>query len=273
MEDFFKINNKVIIITGAGGLLGQQHAEIIAAFGGKTVLLDKNSEAINKLSIKIKKKYLVDTLPIEVDITKENEVKEALVKIKNKFGKIYGLINNAANNPKIEKSKKVFSRLESLDLKMWHDDINVSLTGGLICSKYFGSEISKNPNGGVIINISSDLGIVSPDQRLYEEKNLKKESQIVKPISYSVVKFGIIGLTKYLATYWADKNVRCNAICPGGIENNQDSNFLKKVSDRIPLGRLAKADEYQSTIIWMLSERSSYLNGSVVVIDGGRTSW
>ena len=152
------------------------------------------------------------------------------------------------------------------------EDINVSLTGSLICSKYFGTEISKNPNGGSIINISSDLGIISPDQRLYQKKNIPKNKQIVKPVSYSVVKFGIIGLTKYLATYLAESNVRCNAICPGGVENNQNQIFLK-VKKKIPLGRLVKADEYQSTIIWMLSEKSSYLNGSIITIDGGRTSW
>ena len=272
-EDYFKIKDKVVVITGAGGLLGQQHAEIIAFFGGIPILLDKNISSVKLLSNRIYSRYGIEALTLQVDITKEIQVKDALKKIIIKEKKIDGLINNAANNPKVEKDKSQFMRLENFDLDVWNEDLNVSLTGSLICSKYFGTEISKNPNGGSMINISSDLGIISPDQRLYKKKDTPKTKQIVKPVSYSVVKFGIIGLTKYLATYWPESNVRCNAICPGGVDNNQDSDFLKKVKKKIPLGRLAKRDEYQSTIIWMLSEKSSYLNGSIIAIDGGRTSW
>lgn len=272
-DNYFNIEGKVVVITGAGGLLGKKHAEIVAMFGGIPILLDKNLNSIKSLSQEILSKYGVKVLAIKVDITKENQVKNALNKILKKKNKIDGLINNAANNPQIERNESNFLRLENFDLKLWADDLNVSLTGSLICSKYFGTEISKNANGGCIINISSDLGVISPDQRLYKKKNLPKNKQIVKPISYSVVKFGIIGLTKYLATYWPESNVRCNAICPGGIENGQDPEFIEKVSSRIPLGRLAKTDEYQSTIIWMLSDKSTYLNGSIITIDGGRTSW
>jgi len=115
--------------------------------------------------------------------------------------------------------------------------------------------------------------LIAPDQRLYRKEGIADNFQNVKPVTYSVVKTGLIGLTRYLATYWADKNVRCNAICPGGVENNQPEDFLSEVSSRIPMGRLAKSDEYQSTIIWMLSDASSYLNGSIVSVDGGRTAW
>ena len=142
-----------------------------------------------------------------------------------------------------------------------------------MCAKKYGYLISKNPNGGSIINISSDLGIIAPDQRLYEEKGISSELQPVKPVSYSVVKSGIIGLTRYLATYWAEKNVRCNAMCPGGIDNNQSDDFLKEVAKRIPMNRLANPEEYQSTLVWMLSDSTSYLNGAIISIDGGRTAW
>ena len=110
------------------------------------------------------------------------------------------------------------------------------------------------------------MGLIGPDQRVYEK-------DFVKPISYSVVKSGIIGLTKYTATYWADKNIRCNAISPGGIDNNQSKDFLKKIERLIPLGRLAKAEEYQGVSVWILSDASSYLTGSIISIDGGRTAW
>ena len=108
---------------------------------------------------------------------------------------------------------------------------------------------------------------------LYQEKGISDDQQNVKPVSYSVVKSGLIGLTRYLATYWAEKKVRCNAICPGGVLDGQDVNFLDRVQQRIPMNRLAKPDEYQGTLIWMLSDASSYLNGAVVPVDGGRTTW
>lgn len=156
---------------------------------------------------------------------------------------------------------------------MWDQDIAVGLTGAYLCSKYFGYIISKNKNGGSIVNISSDLGIIAPDQSIYEEDGILHNEQTVKPVSYSVVKSGIIGLTRYIATYWADKNVRCNAMCPGGVENGQPEVFLNKLRSKIPLKRLASSDEYQGTLIWMLSNASSYLNGSIVSVDGGRTTW
>ena len=142
-----------------------------------------------------------------------------------------------------------------------------------MCAKYYGYQISKNPNGGSIVNISSDLGLVAPDQRLYSKHGLNETQQPVKPVTYSVVKTGLIGLTRYLATYWVEKNVRCNAMCPGGVKNGQPDEFLREVNVRIPMGRMANADEYQGTLIWMLSDASSYLNGEIIPVDGGRTSW
>ena len=166
-----------------------------------------------------------------------------------------------------------FSKLENFPIKIWNKDIAVGLTGAWLCSKHYGSEIAKNKKGGSIVNISSDLGLIAPDQRLYMKKNETEKNRSVKPVTYSVVKSGLIGLTRYLSTYWADKGVRCNVMCPGGIENGQSDEFLDKVKTRIPMGRLAKSDEYQGTLIWMLSNASSYLNGAVVPVDGGRTVW
>lgn len=156
---------------------------------------------------------------------------------------------------------------------MWNQDIAVGLTGAFLCSKHYGGLISENPNGGSIVNISSDLGLIAPDQRLYYDKSLADNQQAVKPVTYSIVKTGLVGLTRYLSSYWADKNVRCNAICPGGVENGQPKSFLDEVSYRIPMNRMAKVDEYQGALVWMLSDASSYLNGAIIPIDGGRTVW
>jgi NAD(P)-dependent dehydrogenase (short-subunit alcohol dehydrogenase family) len=274
LDNIFRLDGKVIVITGATGLLGRKHAQAIACYGGTPVLLDLSQKMVDELANELNNQYKVGSVGFSVDITNERIVENNANQIIEHFGKIDGLVNNAANNPKVEDSSEVnFSRLENFPLKVWHDDLNVGLAGSFLCAKYYGFEISKNPNGGSIINISSDLGLMAPDQRLYSKPGLSEDQQPVKPITYSVVKTGLIGLTRYLATYWAEKNVRCNAICPGGVENGQPEEFLKDVSSRIPMNRLAKADEYQGTLLWMLSDASSYLNGAIVSVDGGRTAW
>ena len=274
LENIFRLDGKVIVITGAAGLLGRKHAEAIACYGGTPILLDLSEQAVNKLADELNNKYNIDSVGFSIDITDEDAIKSNVNQIVESFGKIDGLINNAANNPKVDDSVAVnFSRLENFPIDIWNDDIDVGLTGSFLCAKYYGYQISKNPNGGSIVNISSDLGLVAPDQRLYSKHGLPEDQQPVKPVTYSVVKAGIIGLTRYLATYWAKKNVRCNAMCPGGIQNGQPEEFLYEVSQKIPMDRLANVDEYQGTLVWMLSDASSYLNGAIIPVDGGRTAW
>jgi NAD(P)-dependent dehydrogenase (short-subunit alcohol dehydrogenase family) len=273
-QSLFSLKGKVIVITGASGLLGRKHAEAVAAFDGIPVLLDLSQDLLEEQAAMLRQRYSVNAAGFSVNITDETQVKNNAALLIKKFGKIDGLVNNAANNPKVEDNlEKKFSRLENFQLDMWNQDIEVGLTGAFLCVKHYGHEIAQNPLGGVIVNISSDLGLIAPDQRLYSNPDLKTQNQSVKPITYSVVKTGLLGLTRYIATYWTDKNVRCNAICPGGVENGQSETFINNVSSRIPMGRLAKHDEYQGTLIWMLSDASSYLNGAIVAVDGGRSSW
>ena len=274
LNKLFSLEGKVIIITGAAGLLGKRYAEVVAAYGGTPILLDLSKEAVDKISKKLNKKYSVNAAGFVVDITDESQIENNVKILMERYGKIDCLVNNAANNPKVEDNpEKNFSRLENFPLHIWNQDVAVGLTGAFLCAKHYGNIISKNINGGSIVNISSDLGLIAPDQRLYKKEGLLEESQPVKPVTYSVVKTGIIGLTRYLSTYWIEKNVRCNAICPGGVENKQSDEFLKEVSSRIPMNRLAKKNEYQGTLIWMLSDASSYLNGAIISVDGGRTAW
>ena len=274
LESIFNLESKIIVITGATGLLGRKHAEAIACYGGTPILLDLSQGIIDDFSNELNAKYNTNAIGFAIDITNEQAIANNAKLLIDKFGKIDGLVNNAANNPKVEESSdKNFSRLENFPLNIWNDDIAVGLTGSFLCSKHYGEKIAQNPNGGSIVNISSDLGLIAPDQRLYKKNGIPENLQNVKPVTYSVVKTGLIGLTRYLATYWADKNVRCNALCPGGVENGQPDDFLREVSKRIPMGRMANSDEYQGALLWMLSDASSYLNGAIVPIEGGRTTW
>ncbi len=274
LKHLFNIDGQVVVITGATGLLGRKHAEVVAAYGGTPILLDLNQDAIDRLAKELAKKYNVPATGMVVDITDESNIADNCSQLIQEFGTISGLINNAANNPKVEDSHdKNFSRLENFPLETWNQDIAVGLTGAFLCAKHYGNAIAKNPAGGSIINISSDLGLIAPDQRLYMKEGLATDMQAVKPVTYSVVKTALLGLTRYLATYWPDKKVRCNALCPGGIENGQNNAFLAELHSRIPMGRMAKANEYQGVLIFMLSQASAYLNGAIIPVDGGRTTW
>ena len=248
----FNFENKNIIITGGSGFLGSQ---IVDAF---------LNEKANVYILDIKKPKKNSAKYFKSDITKENDLKKILNYFKQRKLKIDVLINNAAIDYTPKKLEKQNLKLENFPNNLWDKDISVSLKGSYLCTKVFGSYMSKMKKGN-ILNISSDLGIIAPDQRIYKNKDF------IKPVTYSVVKHGIIGLTKYTASYWGKNNIRCNAIAPGGIFNNQDKSFVKKINQLIPLGRMAKKKEYNALVLFLCSELSSYLTGSIVVADGGRT--
>jgi len=270
----FDLKDRVIVITGGAGLLGVMHAESIAEAGGTPVLADVNGESAEKAATSISKKFSVPALGVKTDITDKISVEELRDTILNRFGRIDGLINNAANNPKMEDSQQSteWSRFENFSLDAWEQDVNVGLKGAFLCSQVLGSKMAEQGKG-VIINISSDLGLVGPDQRLYEKEGVPADKQPVKPVTYSVIKSGLIGLTRYLATYWATKGVRVNALCPGGVEAGQPDDFKERLHSRIPMDRMANKDEYQGAILFLVSDASSYMTGATLAVDGGRTCW
>jgi len=273
VKQAFDLTDKVAVITGGAGFLGEKHAETIAEFGGIPVLLDIDEKAGTKKAIRISDEYQVDCVFKLCDITDESQIFNVRDALLSKYERIDILINNAAIDPKIKENPEInFSRLENFPIDQWNLEMAVGLTGAMLCSKVFGYEMAKKGKG-VILNISSDLGIIAPDQRIYKKEGLPENEQPVKPVTYSVIKHGLIGLTKYLATYWADKGVRCNALCPGGIYNNQPDEFVKKISNLIPLGRMAHEDEYKASVVFMVSEASKYMNGSILFVDGGRSIW
>jgi len=272
-QALFDLTGRVAVITGGAGLLGTKHAEIIAAAGGSPVLLDLPQAKPEAAAAAIATKYGVDATGLAVDITQLAQIDNVRNELLARFRRIDILINNAANNPKVESGgSKVWSRLENFPLEVWNDDLRVGLTGAFLCSRVFGSEMAKRGKG-VILNIASDLAVIAPDQRLYRQEGIPEDQQPVKPVTYSVVKTGLIGLTRYLATYWATSGVRVNAISPGGVFNNQPPAFLAELHQRIPLARMAHADEYQGSILFLCSDASSYMTGANLIVDGGRTCW
>ena len=274
IQSKFDLSNDIAVVTGGAGLLGTKHCEALLEAGSKVIIMDRDQKALDAAADLFSGKYSGNYLALNVDITKEEKIILAKEKIYEKY-KSYPsiLINNAAIDKKYETNDIVNkTRLEKFDLEQWNIEISVGLSGAFLCCKHFGIEMSKKKKG-VILNISSDLGLIAPSQFLYENKQISNENQSVKPVTYSVIKHGLLGLTRYVSTYWAKDGVRCNALAPGGVYNKHDKDFVNRLSKLIPMGRMARIDEYKSTIVFMCSEASSYMNGSIVSMDGGRTVW
>ncbi len=271
--DIFDLTGRVAIITGGAGLLGQQHAEAIASAGGIPVLADIQFSNVDPMSRIWVERFGPLACAVQTNITQPESVKALLSDVLVRYGRIDILINNAANNPKMENPSNVeFSRFEFFPLKQWDADLMVGLTGAFLCSQIIGGEMARR-GLGVVLNVASDLAVIAPDQRLYRQPGLPEEKQPAKPVTYSVVKTGLIGLTRYLATYWANKGVRVNAISPGGVYNQQPEEFVQRLSNLIPLERMARLDEYQGAILFLCSDASSYMTGANLIIDGGRSCW
>jgi NAD(P)-dependent dehydrogenase (short-subunit alcohol dehydrogenase family) len=249
------LTDRVVAITGGSGLLGREHAKAVAAAGGIPVALDLEGDDA-----------------IACDVTSEDSLQQALAKLLDRHGRLDALVNNAARNPKVEDGGGGWSRLETFPLAEWNSDIAVGLTGAFLASRVFGAELARR-GGGAIVNIASDLAVIAPDQRIYRQDGLADDEQPVKPVTYSVVKTGLLGLTRWLSTYWAAAGVRVNAISPGGVYAGQPDEFVQKLTSLIPMGRMADADEYAGAIVFLCSDASRYMTGQNVVIDGGRTAW
>jgi NAD(P)-dependent dehydrogenase (short-subunit alcohol dehydrogenase family) len=272
MKDLFDLGGRVVIVTGGAGLLGDRHADVIAAAGGIPIVVDIDGRRAQERAAVHAERHNVPATGIETDITDPAAVRHLLDEVIDSHGRVDGLINNAANNPKVEGNGSDFSRLESFTLAQWTDDVAVGLTGAFLCSQVIGSHLATQGFGS-IVNISSEYGMLGPDQRLYRRGGVADNEQPVKPISYSVTKAGLDGMTRWLATYWAERGVRVNTLTVGGVENGQPSGFVELAKARIPMARMARPDEFQGAILYLLSDASSFMTGANLVVDGGKSTW
>ena len=264
----FDLTDRNIIITGSSCTLGSQYADTLSQTGANVILIDINKN--NNLDRTLRKKYKTKAKFYCADISIEKNVLSLKKNILKDFKKIDGLINNAAytNISAIKDSDNISASFEKFSFKLWKKTLDVNLSSVFNCCKVFGSQMVKQRRG-TIVNIASIYGMVGTDQRIYGN------SKINSPASYAAAKGGIINLTRYLAAYWHKKNIRVNTLTPGGVldKKYQKQNFIEKYSQKTILGRMARRDEYNGAILFLMSDASSYMTGSNLVIDGGWTAW
>ena len=263
VKKLFDLSEKVIIITGAAGMLGSQYVHGLSKQGADVVLADINITECKKIEKNIKNLYNTEPYSIKLDLTKNKSIESMQSKILKKYSKIDVLINNAAyqGNPKIRTAG-----FEKLSLDAWNQAIDVNLTGVFLCCQIVGKQMVKQKFGN-IINISSTYGLVGPDQRIYGKSGQNSAA------FYAATKSALLNLTRYLSAYWQGTGIRVNTFSPGGVENNQDADFIKRYSLRTPLKRMARKDEYVGSLIFLASDASSYMTGSNLIVDGGWTAW
>jgi 2-deoxy-D-gluconate 3-dehydrogenase len=271
--DKFSLKDKVAVVTGGVGLLGAEFCKTLAEAGAAVAVVDLNGEAAGKVAEGLVKSGY-KAMGIATDITKQDSVNAMVASVIAKFGRLDVLVNSAALDPKFDPDAAAKGiapgAFEDYPLEQWNAAMNVNLTGMFLVTQACVKQMVAQGKKGSIINICSTYGLNGPDQRIY----IKDGKRVAyKPVYYTTTKAGVMGFTKYLAAYYAETEIRVNALTPGGVFNNHEEYFVKNYSAKTILGRMAKKDEMNGALLFLASEASSYMTGNNVIVDGGWTAW
>ena len=268
--DRFLLTGRTAIVTGGAGLLGSEFCRTLAAAGASVGVLDLDPRRAGAVAQQIREEKGI-ALAIEVDVTDAESLKRAAAGVREAFGEVEILVNSAARDPKFDPGHRetATNAFEDLPLAEWEEALKVNLTGIFLTTQAVVPSML-NRGRGSIVNICSTYGLVGPDQRIYHAEGRPAQ---FKPVWYSVTKAGVLGFTRYLATYFAGKGIRVNALTPGGVYQDHDAEFVRQYSARTVLGRMANKDEMNGALLFLASDASSYMTGSNLVVDGGWTAW
>lgn len=279
IADLFDLNDQVIVITGGAGLLGTEFCQVVASAGAYVVVADVDAQAAAALADSLNTRFPASETStrapratgIGTDVSKAESVQSMVAATLRTFGRLDVLVNSAALDPKFDPqhSGAHTNAFEHYPLEAWNRALEVNLTGTFLCCQAAVAPMLSQ-GSGVIVNVSSIYGLVGPDQRIYQQNDQPPQ---YKPAYYSVTKAGVLGLTRYLAAYYAGKNIRVNALTPGGVYNQHDQAFVQAYSARTVLGRMAEKDELNGALLFLASQASAYMTGANLVVDGGWTTW
>lgn len=267
-DDLFRLDGKVAVVTGGAGILGQGYCRALAQRGAKVVVADINQSACDELAVQLAEQTGANVLGLAVDLSSEASIVDWSKAILDAHGRVDVLMNNAA-----AKASGFFSPLENYSLKTWKEVMAVNVDAIFLAVRELGPGMAERGSGS-IINVASIYGVVGPDQRIYEGSWYEDLGGAINtPMIYAATKGAVISMTRYLATYYGPKGVRCNCLTPGGVASGQNEEFDKNYSARVPMGRMAQADEMVGALIYLASDASSYVNGQNMIVDGGWTAW
>ncbi|MDD2922418.1 MAG: SDR family oxidoreductase [Anaerolineales bacterium] len=271
--DKFSLKDRVAVVTGGVGLLGKEFCKTLAEAGAAVAVVDLNGEATVKVADELVKSGY-KAMSVATDITKPESVNAMVKAVVENFGRLDILVNSAALDPKFDPDAAAKGiapgAFEDYPLEQWNAALNVNLTGMFLVTQACVKQMNAQGKKGSVINICSTYGLNGPDQRIY----IKDGKRVAfKPVYYTTTKAGVMGFTKYLAAYYAETEIRVNALTPGGVFNNHEDYFVKNYSAKTILGRMAKKDEMNGALLFLASDASSYMTGNNVVVDGGWTAW
>lgn len=266
----FDLSGKVAIVTGGAGILGNHFCRALAEAGSKVAIFDINEEALKTLENEINQLLPDSAIGLTVDITDPNAVTHSVRSVVEHFGGVDVLHNNAAS--KGSNLDTYFDSFENYTLAQWQEIMTANVDSMFLMAQAVGIQMKKQGRGGSIIQTASAYGIMAPDQRIYEG-SFYLNRQINTPAIYSTSKAAVVGLTKYLATYWADQGIRVNTLVPGGAESGQNEEFKRRYGARVPLGRMAQPHEIVGAVLYLASDASRYVTGHSLVVDGGLNAW
>jgi len=270
VKDRFDLSSRVAIVSGGGGLLGREFSKTLAQAGASVVVADIDERKSREVARELEGMGL-RALPVTVDVREPTSVAAMVAATLREWSRVDILVNSAALDPKFEPGRgaEFSNAFEEFPLDTWNRALEVNLTGLFLCSQAAARPMLE-AGQGVMINLCSTYGLVGPDQRIYQREGQPPQ---FKPVYYSVTKAGVLGLTRYLAAYFTGKNIRVNALTPGGVRQDQDSKFVEEYAARTILGRMARSDEMNAALLFLASDASSYMTGANLVVDGGWTAW
>ena len=272
--ELFRLDGRVALITGGAGLLGRRHCEALLELGARVVIGDLDGSRAEELATQLSPQ---NALGVQLDVADQEAVQTTVEAAVHRFGRLDILVNNAALTVRGGSERlspaDYFAPVETYSRAVWDQALAVNLTGMLLCAQAAGRQMLAQ-GGGVMVNVASTYGVVAPDQRIYEGvRSPYADTPFNTPVSYAVTKSAVLGLTRYLATYWGRKNIRVNALTPHGVYDNHDETFVRNFVYRSPLGRMARKDEYRGALLFLVSDASSYMTGANLIVDGGWTAW
>lgn len=269
--DLFSVKDKVVVVTGGLGQLGRQFSCALAERGARVAVLDTSVDHRRIEELFRGWDVRPELFFVSADVTQRASLERALREVVARWGVPHALINNAGIDSPPDAPGEENGPFETYPERSWNQVMDVNVKGVFLCSQVFGGAMAEAGRGS-IVNICSIYGVVSPDQRLYEYRRGAGAS-FFKPVAYAASKSALLNLTRYLGTYWAARQVRVNTITFGGVFNNQDERFLSAYTSRVPAGRMAREDEYNGAIVFLVSDAAAYMTGANLVIDGGWTAW